>query len=196
MQSETRTKRARIAKERETPSDFVLGLFHEANFILQVPKELPKLAITDAMIEAYQEATVSAAREGDLTALQEIYKSDENALECCNRFGESILHILSRRGRLDCVEFLLETAKVSLRIRDDYGRTCLHDACWSVTPNYELVKYLVSKEPRLLLIRDVRGHLPMQYVREEHADEWKRFWETNKNLLAIEFDSSSTATVP
>ena len=42
---------------------------------------------------------------------------------------------------------LLKEARVSLRIKDGYGCTPLHDACWRGTPEYNIVELLLGMEP-------------------------------------------------
>jgi len=68
-------------------------------------------------------------------------------------------------------------------VRDDFGRTPLHDACWTSLPRFELVRYILQKEPGLLHVKDVRGHVPLNYVRKEHWDVWCDFFLQNKELL-------------
>ena len=51
-------------------------------------------------------------------------------LQCCNRFGESAIHMACRHDLTDVVKFSIEEVGSILRVRDDYGRTPLHDAFW------------------------------------------------------------------
>ncbi|CAM9492475.1 unnamed protein product, partial [Sphacelaria rigidula] len=44
-----------------------------------------------------------------------------------NRFGESVVHLATRRGSAPVLQFLLAHGG-SLHICDDYGKTPLHDA--------------------------------------------------------------------
>lgn len=77
---------------------------------------------------SYAQAAL-AARNEDLLALQKLHREGSN-LQCSNRFGESIIHIVCRRGRDDILKFLVKDAGVTLRLRDDLGRTPFHDAAW------------------------------------------------------------------
>ena len=140
------------------------------------------LAPTDEQINAYNNDVVSAVRTSDVEALRQIYSQGQN-LGCCNKFGESILHIACRRASADVVSFLLNEANVSPRIKDDYGRTPLHDACWRGTPEYEIVELLLSVEPRLAFVEDIRGHKPFQYARREHWGNWRDFLDRKKDLI-------------
>lgn len=93
------------------------------------------------------------------------------------------MHLACRRGYLDVVTFLVCEAGVPVLVRDDYGRTPMHDACWSTSPNLELMEFLLRTCPDLLLLSDVRGHLPFSYVRKEHWKAWIGFLEQHRDLL-------------
>ena len=131
---------------------------------------------TPELIAAYDKDVTTAARHEDLEALKVIYNQKGRTLQCCNRFGESILHVACRRGSAPITRFLLDEANVSLRVRDDFGRTPLHDACWTREPAFELVKMLIEKEPDLLLVSDKRGNTPLDYVRRDHWKAWCQFF--------------------
>eukprot|EP00578_Thalassiosira_sp_NH16_P019859 CAMPEP_0181099148 /NCGR_PEP_ID=MMETSP1071-20121207/12505_1 /TAXON_ID=35127 /ORGANISM="Thalassiosira sp., Strain NH16" /LENGTH=294 /DNA_ID=CAMNT_0023181791 /DNA_START=276 /DNA_END=1157 /DNA_ORIENTATION=+ len=126
---------------------------------------------TEEQIAAYGCDALAAVRTSDISALREMHASGRT-LRCCNRFGESLLHVACRRSNADVVSYLLNEADVSPRIKDDYGRTPLHDACWRGNPEYEIVELLLSAEPRLAFVQDVRGHKPFQYARKEHWGAW------------------------
>jgi ankyrin repeat protein len=124
---------------------------------------------------------------GDLDMMKE-HERTGGTLQCCNKFHESILHTICRRGHVHLLKHILEkkeegTTKVSIRLRDDYGRTPLHDAAWTDKPNFELVTLLLQACPDLLLIADQRGFTPMAYVGRQRWEEWCVFLEQNKELL-------------
>ena len=139
---------------------------------------------TEEQIAAYSccNDALAAVRTSDISALREIYAAGRT-LRCCNRFGESLLHVACRRSNAALVSFLLNEADVSPRIKDDYGRTPLHDACWRGNPEYEIVELLLSAEPRLAFVQDVRGHKPFQYARKEHWGAWRDFLEEKRDLI-------------
>ena len=137
---------------------------------------------TPEMIDAYSNDALSAVRSSDVNSLRQL-RSAGHSLECCNRFGESLLHVACRRSNAEIVSFLLNEAKVSPCIRDDYGRTPLHDACWRGNPEYEIVELLLSVEPRLAFVKDVRGHRPFQYARREHWSCWRNFIDEKRELI-------------
>jgi ankyrin repeat protein len=82
------------------------------------------------------------------------------------------------------VKFFLEAIGVRTNIKDDYGRTPLHDACWSSTPNFEIMEILIkNSNTDLLLAVNVRGHTPFDYARKEHWGAWVHFFVTRRELL-------------
>ena len=148
---------------------------------------------TKAQIEAYDATVVTAVREEDIDILRDIHDSGRT-LQCCNRFGESLTHMACRRGFVDVAKFLLEEANASTRVKDDYGRTILHDACWSSQPRFELVDLLIKRDPDLLLISDARGFVPFQYVKREHWGQWIDFLSERKHLIRPRQFNFTTAT--
>lgn len=149
---------------------------------MQPLHETEFLRPTQEEIDAYSNAAVAAVRTSDVDALRRIH-GEGQTLRCCNRFGESLLHVACRRSNADVVSFLLKEANVSPRIRDDYGRTPLHDACWRGSPEYDIVELLLAAEPKLAFVKDVRGHRPFQYARREHWGAWRNFLDEKRDLI-------------
>ena len=141
---------------------------------------------TQEEIDSYDMSKIAAIRSQNITELRQMHESGKT-LQSCNRFGESLIHMACRRGFNEVVEFLIREAGVSINIRDDYGRTPLHDACWTCEPNFALIDALINEEPRLLFICDARGVTPIQYARKEHWNEWKAFLAKK----VIELDNST-----
>jgi len=137
---------------------------------------------TEEHIAAYRTDIITAVRQGDLLTLRQMHR-EGRMMQCCNRFGESIIHMACRTGAIEIVRFLVEEAGVSFRVRDDYGRTPLHDACWTREPEIELVKMLISSCPDLLYLKDKRGFSPLTYVRMGDWGQWCEFLEENRHLL-------------
>jgi len=140
------------------------------------------LTPTAEQIAAYSHDAIAAVRTNDVVALRHMHR-EGRILRCCNHFGESLLHTACRRSDAAVVSFLLTEAGVSPRIRDDYGRTPLHDACWRGAPAYDVVEALLHIEPRLAFVPDVRGHKPFQYARKEHRGAWKEFLGRRRDLI-------------
>jgi hypothetical protein len=148
----------------------------------------PALSMVDFFLETTPEHTVgygpdiiNAVCQEDLDAMARIRDSGAT-LQCCNKFGESIVHMACRRGSISVLRYLLRNG-VSIRLSDDYGRTPLHDACWTQKPNFELVKSVISECPDLLLITDKRGFTPLSYVRREHWGECCKFLQDHQDLV-------------
>lgn len=139
--------------------------------------------ITEEHMANYDLDVVSATRENNLSLLQELF-SQGRSLSCCNRYGESLLHMACRRGFEEIVTFLMQDAGVEIRITDDCGRTPLHDALWNRDCQYGIVDGLVRTDPSLLLLCDKRGHTPFEYARREHWDLWKQFlWDRREHMM-------------
>jgi hypothetical protein len=138
--------------------------------------------VTNAQMEAYTTTVVSVVRNNDLAGLKELHGKGQ-ALNCFNRFGESLLHMACRRGFEDIVEFLLNQAKVDIRICDDNGRTVLHDACWNPSPQLKICQWILERDPALLFILDNRGCSAFQYARPEHWAIWRKFLLDNRESL-------------
>jgi ankyrin repeat protein len=148
----------------------------------------PALSMTDFFLEiqpehiaGYGSVIINAVCQEDLDALARIRDSGA-PLQCCNKFGESIVHMACRRGSLSVFHYLLRNG-VSIRLRDDYGRTPLHDACWTQEPHFELVKSIILECPDLLFITDKRGYTPLSYVRRNHWEEWCKFLHDHQDLV-------------
>ena len=70
-----------------------------------------------------------------------------------------------------------------LETMDDCHKTPLHDACWTASPNFELVQLLLELAPEQVLTKDVRGNTPFDYVRRDDYGLWLRFLWERRSLL-------------
>eukprot|EP00548_Thalassiothrix_antarctica_P002511 CAMPEP_0194147692 /NCGR_PEP_ID=MMETSP0152-20130528/26972_1 /TAXON_ID=1049557 /ORGANISM="Thalassiothrix antarctica, Strain L6-D1" /LENGTH=210 /DNA_ID=CAMNT_0038848689 /DNA_START=107 /DNA_END=735 /DNA_ORIENTATION=+ len=129
---------------------------------------------TEEEVNAYDAEVLTAIRTQDIEKLREFH-ANGRPLKCSNKFGESLLHLACRRGFLEVATFLIKEAKVTVRIRDDYGRTILHDAAWASVPDFELIELILKECPDLLYMKDRRGHTPISYARQSHWVAWNRF---------------------
>lgn len=169
----------------ESPAEYVLAAFKANGHIVEDVAERSQsrmLKPTKEMIEHYTIEILQAARSNDIEKLKSLNESG-TCLQCCNRFGESLIHLASRRGFTTVMEFLVREAKVSLYVADDFGRTPLHDACWRPEPNFDLLKLLIEEAPDLLCMRDVRGYTPFDYARKSDWSKWIKFLTEHKDLL-------------
>jgi ankyrin repeat protein len=112
-------------------------------------------------------------------ALNEILQSGISP-NPCNMYGESLLHMLCRRGEHEILKVMLHNGSI-VQVADDYGRTPLHDACWASEPNIETVDLLLEQDVSLIHMTDCRGFLPLSYVKKDHWDLWIDFFESRKD---------------
>ena len=50
-----------------------------------------------------------------------------------NAYGEGLVNLVCRIGAVDILEMMIDSG-CDVQVSDDYGRTPLHDACWSAKP--------------------------------------------------------------
>jgi Ankyrin repeats (3 copies) len=136
--------------------------------------------ITTDRLSSYSMDIIGAVKTNDLNFLRMSHFDHKRNMNCCNRFGESIVHTACRHSQLDVVRFLVKEAKVDLRVVDDFGRTPCHDAAWQADPNMALIELIVTKWPDFLLISDKRGFTPLQYVRKAQWPQWVEMLEKNR----------------
>jgi len=180
------------------PADFARSVFCKNMNAAKVPIEMPFFpnpTETDQEIHAkHSQVLYNFVRKGDLEGfkkcvleLQETYDR-EQPFRCSNRFGESLMHLVCRRGCTEMVRFLVEqlsgaSPSQMLAIQDDCHKTPLHDACWTPSPNFELVELILKYAPEQVLLKDIRGNTPFDYVRKDDYALWLRFLWERKSLL-------------
>lgn len=133
--------------------------------------------------EAYGREIADAARKGDIEGVKRHIAAGKT-LQCCNKFQESILHLVCRRGHEDILKLMLEEGDVSVFIRDDLGRTPLHELAWTNIPNFSMVKMILQKSPDLVYVKDNRQFTPLDYVGRNNWESWCEFIKANRDLLA------------
>lgn len=158
------------------------GLFHQATSYKSVQDTF--LPLTEDMIQGYDAALLGIVRHNDLGSLRELHDSGRK-LQCSNPFGESIVHIVARRGYREMLDFLVQQAGVSMRVICDNGRTILHDACWSVEPNFEMIKFIIKECPDFLFLSDNRNLTPLMYVPKQVWGLWSTFLKENADFLEL-----------
>jgi hypothetical protein len=120
-------------------------------------------------------------KNNDFTNFERVISSGLVSPNPCNKFGESLLHMVCRRGRLDMLQCMIQ-AGTCLQIVDDFGRTPLHDACWALQPCWEVVKVLLTADARMMLCQDIRGDVPLDYVQKTHHQQWREFLDSIKDV--------------
>lgn len=186
------------------PSDFARSVFCKNRKAAMLPIEIPffpEPSEIDQEIHAkHSHVLYNYIRKGtDLEGfkkcvreVQQTYHEQEQQqpFRCSNRFGESLMHLACRRGRTEMVRFLVEelpgvsgSPSQMLAIKDDCHKTPLHDACWTPSPNFELVDLILDHAPEQVLMQDIRGNTPFDYARKEDYGLWLRFlWERRSTL--------------
>ena len=86
-----------------------------------------------------------------------------------------MIHMACRRGDYKVLRHLVE-AGAELEVSDDFGRTPLHDACWTPEPCFDVVEYLLNRDVDMLRVLDTRGASPLSYIRGEHQPIWCAFF--------------------
>jgi hypothetical protein len=116
----------------------------------------------------------TAVRQEDPQLLRDLLKVGLSP-NACNKFGESIVHSVCRRGEAQKLQILLDH-NCSIQVSDDYGRTPLHDACWqSDNPNFDVVRILLAIDRDLMFLTDIRGSTPFTYVKKDNHQAWMDF---------------------
>ncbi|KAL7547045.1 hypothetical protein ACHAWF_010363 [Thalassiosira exigua] len=128
---------------------------------------------TEYQTASYGVTLTRAVRSSDLSLAQSLLACGLHP-NACNRFDESVVHAACRRGESAIIRALVD-AGASVCSTDDFGRTPLHDACWTPAPNFDSVRMLLDRDPWLLCVSDCRGSPPLGYVRRAHWAVWIGF---------------------
>jgi ankyrin repeat protein len=190
VSGQKRNRPLELEKPIESPAEFIRHIFEENGLTVESSRDQDYfLQTTPEMVDAYDKPLLQAIRERDLERLKSMHREGKT-LQACNRFGESVIHMACRNGLTDIVKFLVKEANVSLFVRDDYGRTPIHDACWTVNPNMELMDFLITEAPEMFGLSDVRGHTPFSYARKNHWEIWIPFLMERKAELLVRKESN------
>jgi Ankyrin repeats (3 copies) len=144
---------------------------------------------------SYSRYLIDLVKANDTQTLQACLTSGLS-VNPCNTFGESLLHMVCRRGDAALLSLMLE-AGTDLHVADDYGRTPLHDACWAPSLFPDVLSLLLRQNPAnvsMFFLQDARGSLPLSYVRKEHWADWILFLDRDKDLywpITMEHDVAS-----
>lgn len=140
-------------------------------------------------VSAYDKAILSAVLDEDEGALERMRVAGRR-MDACNRFGDSVLHMACRRGRAVALRFLLRaTGAGGVMLSDDFGRTVMHDACWTATPRFDVASAVLDADTRLLRTLDSRGSSPLQYVPRDQWPLWCAFFESRKEVYWPQLDA-------
>lgn len=165
---------------RSSPVDYLRSLFPSD----QQRIRRPIVTRDEEELDHYNMTMVRLIRAADVPALR--LKLEEGvSFHASNRNGETFLHLACRMGNIDTVRFLLEEVKLSPNLRDNLGRSVLHDVCWKSFADLKLMDYLLRViAPEMLLVEDQRGDCAFDYVRREQWDTWNQFLKEREDLIA------------
>lgn len=111
------------ASQVPKPKDKLLEILREQGhvFDLMSHKLLGDFFVKGS-VEAYSFELMNSVRQNDLDSVRRFH-SEGRQMQCCNKFGEGIVHAVARRGSAEMLQFLMEEAGVSVRVTCDGGRT-------------------------------------------------------------------------
>lgn len=130
---------------------------------------------------SYQSRLIQAVSDTDGIKIRQMLASGLSP-NPCNAFSESLVHAVCRRGLPELLQVFLQ-AGACVHISDDYGRTPMHDACWSAQPCFETIFTLLHQGPGMLHMQDARGSLPLAYVHKDHWPVWVTFLESHRDVF-------------
>lgn len=168
------------------PEDLLQKILQETDIQVKEPsKEIVKELMVQIPMnnETYTSyaAIANSVRTGDLSAVIE-HVEGGNTLQCCNKFQETAIHLVCRRGQEKILKYMLDS-DVSPCIQDDNGRTPLHELAWASTPNFEMVKAILLSSPDLLYVKDKRGSTPLSFVGRTNWEPWNEFLQAHRDIL-------------
>lgn len=134
---------------------------------------------TPKQVSDYDVDIVNAVRTSDMNALKRLF-AEGRSMSACNKFSESIVHMACRRSSFVMVDFILRNGGHTDLV-DDYGRTPLHDACWRMIPQFDVVTLLLDRNIDLLRVMDVRGAHALKYVGPDQWLEWCAYFYYQKD---------------
>jgi len=167
-----------------SPKDYLDAMLYSRGYSTQCYSTLDTAYFnqpTPLQRASYDLHLLELVRQGQVEAVRDLIEAGVSP-NACNAHGESLLHMVCRRGNAPLLRLLLDLGG-SLHISDDYGRTPLHDACWTARPNFEIVKALLQVDRHLLHLMDCRGAVPLSYVRKEHWAAWLEFFASHKDVF-------------
>jgi ankyrin repeat protein len=124
-----------------------------------------------------------AVRENNVDKLRTF---EQAILSTRNQFGESLIHIACRLGMSEVLHYLVQEVKLPLNLRDRFGRTPLHNACWVLQPNFRNLYLLLDEAPELVLFEDDKGMTPFDCISERNYEPWVLFLSEHSVLPSLQ----------
>ncbi|CAB9501128.1 ANK [Seminavis robusta] len=186
------TEAESVEASHQTPAECLREVLHGVcdSALKSETWEKKFTAITPDRLAGYTEKATHAIRSDQLSAVKQLH-GQGISFDTCNQHGESMIHFACRSGQLEIIKFLVDDAKVPLRVRDDAGRTPLHDLCWTNKPDFGLMKYILSQAPELLFIKDKRGFTAFQYIPQGICEQWCQFLRDEQAFLLHQVKESA-----
>ena len=161
-----------------SPQEFLDALLLERGYSVQKYQTLQTGYYNKPTVfqqASYSRYIIDLVKQGESAKFQACMMSGLS-LNPCNQFGESVLHMVCRRGDAGLLQGMMDCGS-DLEIADDYGRTPLHDACWAAEPAFDVVKLLLNDRDNVSMfhLQDTRGSLPLDYVHKDHWADWIQF---------------------
>lgn len=152
------------------PQEFLLKLLSSRGYSENVEMNSKQRLPSPKQIQDYDNEFISACRNSEIDKVVELHSRGRD-MNACNKFSESIVHIVCRRASYCVVEYIVSHGG-DITITDDYGRTPLHDVCWRLESAFDIVTLLLDRNEMLLHYRDARGYLPLKYVPKNNWVQW------------------------
>jgi ankyrin repeat protein len=134
---------------------------------------------TELQQSSYSIHLINLVREENVYDFERIICAGLSA-NPCNQYGESLVHMVCRRGAAAFLKVLLENG-CDVQVSDDMGRTPAHDACWAAKPYFGVVRMILEKDPFMFQLTDCRGATPLAYVPRKDWAAWLQFLEYVKD---------------
>ncbi|GKZ01264.1 hypothetical protein MPSEU_001077400 [Mayamaea pseudoterrestris] len=115
-----------------------------------------------------------ALQQVNASQLHEMLQAGLSPNPVSAQHNDSFLHWVCRQGRHDLLQVLLQHG-CRLQVCNASGRTPLHEACASVTPNFLLVETLLKHDAQQCFLTDANHMLPLALVKRELRREWMDF---------------------
>jgi len=110
-----------------------------------------------------------------------------------NKFGDSPFFVACKRGLSSLVQVFIDNG-ASVQVADGFGRTPLHHAAWANPPCLESARLLLKVDPKLLLVKDIHGKCPLDFVvGDEFRVQWIEFLDSIKDEMWPDVSSDGTA---
>lgn len=98
---------------------------------------------TEYQKASYGMKLLQAVRTSDIILVDKMLREGVSQ-NPCNAYGESILHMICRRGDFELLNVFLKHG-ADVKVCDDFGRTPLHDACWTAKVSiYIMIEWFCS----------------------------------------------------